>query len=661
MSKLESTHILMVYPPPAAPSAPPFQMVWRVLQSKGRGLPITAYDANLDFYVRYLLNQENLNRFLAHIEAKNAHGGYRGVGPDMGRLLADLSENRPQWEKRIAGVGQSLAMCRGEGFYRPEKSVAALGNIMVLLNLASLAFYPLRIRWGTCDYPTGADPDRILFFAQDISNPFQEFCKSRLTPKLKMPGLRLLLLWISSEAQLPAAATMAVFSKKINPDLHVAVAGAPGLLVGSKRFADSRLTVPDSQFFSRLKELTGGKDADRAEAGPDVSRFLQGSYLAPAPVLSFDLRPGGIHLDQPMELVEYIKSCQEKFGARSVFISADEDLDQYFPGPDSTADGNRTALSVGICARLRETGQKIDTKALLRAGVRLIVWRTPSGSPEALKKVLWKMSRDGIWNHLQISNSGDAALNDALLLFAAANPNIAHSWNDTRFTAAPADYSPGLDEPTVYRRVRKLPGRPLWQILNDPVHLLLYLARHGREKVMRWRVADDGAAVYTLGSQLEFHYSKPENLLPGYLDEICGMVEDGGSVDMQRVRYNLERAYLIAYILEGGVIVGNSSLKNPRPEYIETVNRQAGFDLANYVERGYTSVRPEYRGMGIGARLLAGLTERAGARKVFSVIGADNVAAQKMAIRNRTRQVAEYVSPLTGKRVGIWIPEWMLD
>jgi GNAT superfamily N-acetyltransferase len=413
--------------------------------------------------------------------------------------------------------------------------------------------------------------------------------------------------------------------------------------------------------FSRLKKVIGGKDIDQAKAGPDFSGFLDDAYLAPLSVPSFDLRQGGIDLDPPMGLMEFIKSCQEKFQPPGLFISVDEDLDQYFPEPASTADGNNTAVSVGICARLCETIQRVDPKSLLRAGIKLIVWRTPEGSTDALKTVLWKMSREGIWNHLQISKNGDAALNAALRLFAAANPNIVHSWHDTRCTPAAADDSPGPDAPTVYRRVRKLPGKPLWRILNDPVHLLLYLTRHGREKVMRWRVADDGAAVYTLGSRLEYHYAKPENLPPGYLDEICAMVADGGSVDMQRVRYNLERAYLVAYVLEAGVIVGNSSLKNPRPEYIKSVKRQAGLDLASYVERGYTSVRPEYRGMGIGARLLAGLTEKAGARKVFSVIGADNVAAQKMAIRNRTRQVAEYVSPLTGKRVGLWIPEWMLE
>ena len=90
------------------------------------------------------------------------------------------------------------------------------------------------------------------------------------------------------------------------------------------------------------------------------------------------------------------------------------------------------------------------------------------------------------------------------------------------------------------------------------------------------------------------------------------MVEAGGSVGIQWVRYNLERAFLIAYATEQGVVVANSSLKYPRQEYVEKLKTNSGIDVSNYLERGYTSVRPEYRGLGIGTRLLDGLTRRAG-------------------------------------------------
>jgi len=173
-------------------------------------------------------------------------------------------------------------------------------------------------------------------------------------------------------------------------------------------------------------------------------------------------------------------------------------------------------------------------------------------------------------------------------------------------------------------------------------------------------VQDDEISVRGLGENMVYHFDKPRDLPPGYLDEICRLVEAGGSVGTKWVRYNLKRAFLIGYVLEHDVIAGNSSLKHPRPEYVEAVNRQSGLDLSKYLERGYTSVRPEYRSMGIGTKLLEGLTERIGKKKLFSIIGEDNVATQKIALRNKTRRVATFYSENLKKEVGVWIPERML-
>lgn len=158
-----------------------------------------------------------------------------------------------------------------------------------------------------------------------------------------------------------------------------------------------------------------------------------------------------------------------------------------------------------------------------------------------------------------------------------------------------------------------------------------------------------------------FYYKKPCDLPDGYMDEIYKLVEAGGSVKTQFVRYNLERAYLIAYAMENGVIIGNSSLKHPRKEFIEKIKNITGFDFTNFIERGYTSVRPEYRAMGVGTRLLEGLTKRAGDYKIFSIISEDNKATQTIALRNKTKKIATYFSEKTGKEMGLWMPEHMIE
>lgn len=297
-------------------------------------------------------------------------------------------------------------------------------------------------------------------------------------------------------------------------------------------------------------------------------------------------------------------------------------------------------------------------QAALKKGRPLVVWRDCGEDPAAVSSQLYAASRLGIWNHLILHEKS----REDLRQFAAANANIVHSYcHEVRSASKFSD--PAVQYPSAppgYGRTEPLPGRPLWMALQDPMLIGRLLSRHQPKTLMRLRVRDDGRSRFEVGQRLSYHFKAPTELPAGYLDEIVRMVEAGGSVNTQFVRHNLERAYLIAYAEEEGVIIGNSSLKRPRREYIDAVSRQSGIDLHHYLERGYTSVRPEYRGLGIGANLLEGLTQRAGGHKIFSVIAETNVATQKMAMRNRTRRVATFFSQRVNKEMSVWIPEWML-
>ncbi len=212
-----------------------------------------------------------------------------------------------------------------------------------------------------------------------------------------------------------------------------------------------------------------------------------------------------------------------------------------------------------------------------------------------------------------------------------------------------------------YTNVAQLPGEPFWKILEDPVYFWLYLNRYNKKVLFRMRTDSRKGSVIRLGSHIRFYFKKPDDLPFGFLDEICRMVEAGGSVDSKYVRHNLERAYLIGYAMENDIIIGNSSLKHPREEFIERINRMTGMDFTHFLERGYTSVRPEYRSLGVGARLLKGLTERADDYKIFSIISEDNKATQKIALRTRTRKIVTYYSEKIGKELGVWMPEQMIE
>ena len=325
-------------------------------------------------------------------------------------------------------------------------------------------------------------------------------------------------------------------------------------------------------------------------------------------------------------------------------------------GPEQLTDW-LAALADGPTGLRLSLGCLIDRQPLPSLGmphrggaISQIQWRLTGSLPPL--QYFKAFSNVGIWNHLVFDDRAASRKNCAT---AARTPNIIHSWETGGSQRSTRPLAGG------YGQVPNLPGRPLWQAVTDPHLRFLLVDRLTKDRMIRMRVDDDGDRIVCIGENLDYRFVRPAQLPEGYLNIICEMIAAGGSVAATHVRANLQRAFLIGYVEDNGVLVANSSLKNPRAAYIENVRRQSGLDLNGYVERGYTSVRPEYRGMGIGTRLLEGLTRRAGQRKVFSVISEENTATQTIARRNRTRKVATYYSQKAGKPVGIWMPEGTID
>jgi GNAT superfamily N-acetyltransferase len=160
---------------------------------------------------------------------------------------------------------------------------------------------------------------------------------------------------------------------------------------------------------------------------------------------------------------------------------------------------------------------------------------------------------------------------------------------------------------------------------------------------------------------LEFRCLPPRDLEPGLLDQIERLVLGGRAVGPGYVRHNLERAFLVAYALQGRRVVATVSLKHPRPEYIDRLKQRTGLDLAGYLERGYTSVHPDFRGQGLGTRLVDFLTRQAAVRQIYVVIAMDNLGAQAITRRAGTRLAAQFHSRATGQDYGVWIQQPLPD
>ena len=149
-------------------------------------------------------------------------------------------------------------------------------------------------------------------------------------------------------------------------------------------------------------------------------------------------------------------------------------------------------------------------------------------------------------------------------------------------------------------------------------------------------------------------FKRPEEIPPKTLDQIYHLVEEGCGVGTAWVRENLEKAFLIGYAVHEEKVIGTSTHKYPKPAYRQKIEAATGLDLSGYLERGYTAVKAEYRGLGIGGRLIRGLIERSSGKKIYVTIRTDNIPPLKMTYKEGMVLAATFVNERTGNELGVF-------
>lgn len=342
---------------------------------------------------------------------------------------------------------------------------------------------------------------------------------------------------------------------------------------------------------------------------------------------------------------------------------------------------------------------------LARAGVRLVRWGLETGHPRILKlmnkgtrlpetlRVLGDASRAGIWNHATVIFGFPGETCEEAretLRFLEENIDRIHSSIFFRFVLlkysrvmqCPEDYavseirespSPfGSDHPFVCRegmdeaaltafldeaqayRLKEMYGHPFWYYLRIREYLMLYVARYGLDAVLNWKVAPGDLTRYDKGSRIQTFFERPADVPEEVLEGICRLVEEGGEVGLSWIRENLREAWLIGYAVEGERVVATMTHKRPLETYRRRIEEKTGLNLDGYLERGYTAVRPEYRGMGLGDRLLKGLVARSPGWKIYVTIRMDNEPALRLTARNGMRLAATYMNERTGHEIGVF-------
>lgn len=634
---MKKNTVLFIHTPIASPAMPCWDSAMMAGSLSGIHLDCQQYDANLDFFLNYVLKKDKVEESLKKIEKERASGM---ISKTDFRLIENVCQ-------RIKKSTVTIADMRTLAFYDPEKLLAIKRHMDDLFLCFSYAHFPYQVGWG----PYAIMPDTL----EETMNPFLQLCNESLFKEITKTHPDMVVLLVAGSEQKIAGKTMAGFIKENFPQTIVVGITPPHLVCEDTPVFDHQFSMDVlSPFFELVHGLyKAGKTVDME--WPDFKSLPLMDYLAPEIVLPVQ----SSFFKNMKSFQAFLSNQQDRLGVRGIVLK-DDLLDR-----EKSIEVENPKLFFSITKSMDDTNHPGSSPEgdPYPSGLKMICWNSPQEDSDLKVKALWDMSKQGAWNHVYISGATRLKLKNELFSFVAANPNIAHSFeNDDGTGRFNQDFKNRIEPRFLsYDKVEPLQGQPFWKILADPVYILLYLNRYGKKNFFCMRADQKKGSVIRLGSDIRFFFIRPHDLPSGFLDEICRMVEAGGSVDIKYVRYNLKRAHLIGYAMENGMIVGNSSLKHPRQEFIKRVNKITDMDFTHFLERGYTSVRPEYRALGVGARLLKGLTERVGGHKIFSVISEDNKATQTIALRNKTKKIATYYSEKVGKELGVWMPEKMIE
>ncbi len=659
MNKKNLFRILIIYPPLINPSAPPpIGESLRIFDQEG--LTTERYDAGIDFFKNHLFDSKRFERITGLIKEKDKSGVFEKRDDKTRTRVFEVLESGEKFKQRIVQAGRDLDFFKSQDFYEPSSYITKASEIESLCDDLSLAFYPSRIHWNGFSSPDIFEPKGLADLVQNPEkNPFIDFFEKGMD----LSGIGksdLLILDISAQSQIPASLTLSGICRKRGFACHIALMGDPALLEKAVGFSGSLVPPNDERALSVLLEKLGFKK--RPVNYYKKTRGLPaGGYLCPEKVIEAGM--GGSR-------GKFLDSLISEPGADKKISDIKDILNIHKairPSCATGLSGQCQPFCIAVESPLEYKPGKDVLSALFSSGVRLIKWHAPmdmpASGPGSLTKTLWSASKCGIWNHLVTYEKANPELLQGLLNYASNNPHYCHSWAtvDSSDTKSGRTLHHIESEEPPYGKVTPLPGYPFWRGCMDIFHLLVHINRSGTKKVMRWRIDESGTSIDTIGEGITYHYKKPEDLSPQSFEQICLLVEAGGAVGAKWIRHNLERAYLIGFAMEKGAIAGTVSLKNPRREFIEYMKGKTGIDLGDFVERGYNSARPQYRGLGIGSVLVKGLTERVGEKRLYSTISSDNLVAQEIARRTGTKNVAVYYSERLGKDVGVWIPRWMLN
>jgi anaerobic magnesium-protoporphyrin IX monomethyl ester cyclase len=425
-------------------------------QQKKKVIPI---DANVEFFVNYLLTPETLSSMVLAARDIVKAEGYESLPSAWQELLKrELST----WEKNIQSVSQILSIHRdGQEFYSPEKFLPAQDQIQGFLFLASLAYWPGRISFN--HYQRGdirTEADLVELCEDDRRNIFLPFWRERMLPRIRENAPFLVGISISSVHQFISALTLARLLRRELPEIHVVIGGRHVLRIQDKlakypfyfrTFFHSAILhegehpldalintlvagaeikqVPNMIFLSQDRPATTAlTDPPQLETlpYPDFSDVPWDQYLVPKRYVPIRMSEGcywgkctfcarygdkDAVMIPPERVVNELEHLRDVYGVQDISVNDDCMPPEYWEAVCGIILNRRLDLSMLIWAKPVAGFTRRRLQMMARAGVRQIRWGVESAHPRILrlmrkgttlattKRVLGDAHELGIWNH----------------------------------------------------------------------------------------------------------------------------------------------------------------------------------------------------------------------------------------------------------------------
>jgi hypothetical protein len=234
--------IALVYPPTCDPTAPYLAVPMLTGFLRANGVRVVPIDANVEAWDE-LLSPEALGAVRDRVEARIAELERRASLDHQAQLAyAKLWRARGDAHAAPRGVAEAKAILRDpKRFFEPDAYAGAVETIEAGLRAISAAYAPLDLDFTAYRTPFGLTThEERAREAERDQNPFHDYVVTRLVPRLRAEGVRVVGLSVCFPGQLQPAYAFGHLIKQHLPEVHLTV-GGPGVTQMLIRLTGERL------------------------------------------------------------------------------------------------------------------------------------------------------------------------------------------------------------------------------------------------------------------------------------------------------------------------------------------------------------------------------------------------------------------------------------